>query len=298
MVTDGMPVGTAKQAAGNPLRVDNAFRLEGVSFQYMGVQPALENISLEISLGEKVVLLGANGSGKSTLLKILNGLEFPTSGTLEACGEPIDENSLQVEAFSNRFRRRVAFVFQNPDAQLFSSTVRDEIAFGPLHLGLPLAEIEGRVSDIAAMIEISHLLDRAPFHLSGGEKKKVALASVLVINPGVILLDEPTSGLDPRSQRWIIDILVKLHSAGKTIISATHDLDAAREISDSAIVLTEDHRVAAIGPTNEILGDSDLLTSVNLIHEHTHWHGSLRHSHPHHHDGDHDHHHHEHDDPL
>jgi cobalt/nickel transport system ATP-binding protein len=275
-----------------------AFRLNGVTHKYNGEHAALNNVTFEIAKGEKVAILGANGSGKSTLLKVLNGLEFPDSGSLQVFGEELNEDGLASENFSNRFRRRVAFVFQNPDAQLFSSTVHEEIAFGPLQLELPGSEIEGRMADISAMLEIGHLLGRPPFQLSGGEKKKVALASVLVINPDVILFDEPTNGLDPRSQRWLIDVLVKLNAAGKTIVSATHDLDAAREISDRVIVMNEDHGITAIGPTNDILCDLELLTSVNLIHEHMHWHGDLRHSHPHHHDPEHDHHHHHHDHAL
>ena len=295
--------GTAVESRVQPMDhcrglVDTAFSLKGVSFDYQAGMPALSQISFDIARGEKVALLGANGSGKSTLLKVLNGLEFPSRGALTCFGDAISETALKDEDYACRFRRRVGFVFQNSDSQLFCSTVRAELAFGPLHLRLPPTEIETRVAEVASMLEITQLLERAPFRLSGGEKKKVALASILVINPDVILLDEPTNNLDPRSQRWLIDILLKLNEAGKTIVSATHDLDVANEISDRAVVLTEDHGLAAIGPTRDILHDTNLLTSVNLIHEHMHWHGNIRHSHPHHHDSDHDHHHHEHDHAL
>src|SRR5207248_4787413 len=133
--------------------------------------------------------------------KILNGLVHPRSGAFRAFGEEISERSLRDEARASLFRQRVGFVFQNADAQLFSSTVREEIAFGPVQMGLAAREIERRVADLAAMLEIEPLLDRPTFRLSGGEKKKVAIASVMAINPEVILLDEPTNGLDPRSQR-------------------------------------------------------------------------------------------------
>jgi cobalt/nickel transport system ATP-binding protein len=139
------------------------------------------------------------------------------------------------------------------------------------------------------MLDIARLLDRPPFQLSGGEKKKVAIASVLIINPDAILLDEPTNGLDPRSQRWLVDLLVSLHRAGKTLVTATHDLDIVPEVADRVIVMNERHGIEAIGDAHAILENDALLLSVNLIHEHAHWHGSLRHSHPHHHGGDHSH---------
>lgn len=272
-----------------PRTPDAAFVLSGVGFRYPEGETALRDISLTVYRGEKIALLGANGCGKSTLLRILNGLIFPTSGTLHAFGEEIDEKALRNEAAAHRFRRRVGFVFQNSDAQLFSPTVREEIAFGPLQLNLSRSEVEGRIADVAALLGIEKLLDRPPFRLSGGEKKKVAIASVLVINPEVILLDEPTGGLDPRSQRWLVDLLVTLHRAGKTLVTATHDLDIVPEVASRVVVMNEQHTIEAIGTPEEILADVDRLLAVNLIHEHTHRHGSLLHSHLHHHGGDHAH---------
>jgi cobalt/nickel transport system ATP-binding protein len=268
---------------------DPAFELSGVSFAYGEDVPALRDVSLTIARGEKVVLLGANGSGKSTLLKILNGLLHPTSGAFRAFGEEITERALRDEAVAHRFRRRVGFIFQNSDAQLFSATVRDEIAFGPLQMGLTPGQVEQRIADVATMLDIARLLDRPPFRLSGGEKKKVALASILVINPEVILLDEPTGGLDPRSQRWLVELLMTLHGAGKTLVTATHDLDIVSEIADRAVVMNEEHAIEAAGHPCDILEDTELLLRVNLIHEHTHWHEGHRHSHPHFHGGDHAH---------
>jgi cobalt/nickel transport system ATP-binding protein len=226
-------------------------------------------------------VLGANGSGKSTLLKVLGGLVEPTSGTVEAFGARIDDDGLGDEAVAQRFRRRVGMVFQSADAQLFSPTVRDEVAFGPLHLGLPRDEIHARVDDTLRMLGLVELAERAPYNLSGGEKKKVALASVLSINPEVLLLDEPTNGLDPRTQEWLIELLGQLHLAGKTIVLATHQLDVLGRLADRALVLGEDHRPAADGPLAAVLADRELLLSVNLIHEHAHHHGALLHSHPH-----------------
>jgi cobalt/nickel transport system ATP-binding protein len=270
---------------------ETAFRLEHVRFDYGEGIPALHDVSLKIARGEKVALLGANGSGKSTLLKILNGLLHPTSGVFQAFGEEITEKALRSEEIAFRFRRRVGFIFQNSDAQLFSTTVREEIAFGPLQMNLSRAEIAQRIADVAALLGIEALLDRPPFRLSGGEKKKVAIASVLVLNPEAILLDEPTNGLDPRSQQWLIELLVRLNQAGKTLITTTHDLDIVPHIADRVVVMDESHAIAAVGTPEEILENTDLLLSVNLIHEHSHRHGALHHSHLHHHHGDHSHNH-------
>ncbi len=268
---------------------ETAFRLERVRFDYGEGIPALRDVSLTIARGEKVALLGANGSGKSTLLKILNGLLHPTAGTFEAFGEEITEKTLRDEQTAFRFRRRAGFIFQNSEAQLFSATVREEIAFGPLQMSLSRAEIAQRIADVAALLGIEPLLDRPPFRLSGGEKKKVAIASVLALNPDAILLDEPTNGLDPRSQQWLIELLVRLNRAGKTLVTATHDLDIVAHIADRVVVMDESHAIAAVGTPQEILENTDLLLAVNLIHEHSHRHGALRHSHPHHHHGDHAH---------
>jgi cobalt/nickel transport system ATP-binding protein len=226
-------------------------------------------------------VLGANGSGKSTLLKVLAGLIEPSSGVVQAFGARIDGGGLGDEAVAQRFRRRVGMVFQSADAQLFSPTVRDEVAFGPLHLGLSREEVTGRVDETLAMLGLRELAERPPYNLSGGEKKKVALASVLSINPEVLLLDEPTNGLDPRTQEWLIELLGELHLAGKTIVLATHQLDVLPRLADRALVLGEDHRPATDGPLAAVLDDRDLLLSVNLIHEHAHHHGALLHSHPH-----------------
>ena len=262
-------------------RTTTAFALDGICYAYTGGIAALSDISLEIEQGERVAILGANGSGKSTLIKVMNGLLFPQAGTMSAFGEPISEVALRDEDLSNRFRRRVGFIFQNSDAQLFSPTVRDEIAFGPLQMNLPIDEVEQRIEDIAKLLEIGKLLDRAPFQLSGGEKKKVAIASSLAIGPDVLLLDEPTTGLDPRSQHWLVELLAKLHGIGKTLITATHDLTIVPDIADRVIVFSEEHRIVATDSVESALSDTRLLVSVNLIHPHWHRHGRVWHEHPH-----------------
>jgi cobalt/nickel transport system ATP-binding protein len=271
-------------AAGEPLLV-----CEGLRYAYLERFSALEDVSVEVRSGEKVALLGANGCGKSTLLKILDGLLFADAGTYRAFGELVTEDNLEDEQFSMGFRSRLGFIFQNSDAQVFSPTVREEIAFGPLQLGWPRRKIERRISDVLEMLEITELADRAPFQLSGGEKKRVAIASVLVMNPDVLLFDEPTAALDPRTQAWLVELILELNRAGKTIVMATHDLDILDVVADRCVVFSEDHRVATEGPPAAVLADRRLLLDVNLIHDHTHVHrlGSAEEPHEHEHDARH-----------
>jgi len=242
------------------------FELESVTFSYDGVS-ALDRLTMTVQSGQRVALLGANGSGKSTLLKLLDGLQFAAAGRLSFCGDVLTEERFAEDAFQFSFRRRVGFVFQNPDVQLFSPSVLDELEFGPLQLRLPSNEMRRRVSDAMDLFEIGHLADRAPHHLSGGEKKKVALASVLVMQPEVVLLDEPTSGLDPRSQTNLINLLDKWDDGTKTIITATHDLHMLEDLAGQCVIL-ERGRLIAEGNTADILEDRDLLQRANLIHAH------------------------------
>jgi cobalt/nickel transport system ATP-binding protein len=254
---------------------------DGLSYAYLERFPALEDVSLQVARGERLALLGANGCGKSTLLKVLAGVVFPDRGSYFAFGEEVTERKLEDEQFSRGFRARVGIVFQNADAQVFSPTVREEIAFGPLQLGLDREEVEARTGDVARMLEIDALADRAPYQLSAGQKKRVAIASVLVMNPELLLLDEPTAGLDPRSRQWLIELVAELGAAGKTIVLATHELAELERVCDRCLVLSQDHRLVAEGTPGEILADRDLLARVNLVHEHPHRHGTLFHSHVH-----------------
>ncbi len=252
---------------------------------YSNGAPVLNDVTLDFEPGERTVVLGANGTGKSTLLSLLDGLVFPRSGSIHAFGRPLSEDAFEERAFSMDFRKRVAFVFQNPDVQLFSATVWDDVAFGPLQLGFSDSEVKKTVEGLLETLRIADLRDRAPHTLSDGQKKKVAIASSLATDPDVLLLDEPTSGLDPRTQVWLIELLWGLHKKGKTIIAATHDLSIAGDIADRAIVLSEDHGVAADGKFPEIITNDDLLLKVNLIHEHAHRHGDTAHVHRHGHYG-------------
>lgn len=259
---------------------ETVFEIESLDYRYQDAE-ALSGISFSLPAGQRLVLLGANGSGKSTLLKMLDGLIFPNTGTIRAFGDDLTEAALRDDGFSQAFRRRVGFVFQNSDAQLFSPNVWEEVAFGPLHLGLPAAEVEQRTGDAIHILGLDHLRDRPPYHLSGGEKKKVALATVLAINPEVLLFDEPTAGLDPKTETFLSRLIVQFSEAGKTIITATQDLRLAAEIAERVIVLGEDHRLAADGTPAKVLGNRELLLAANLIHDHPHRHGSIEHFHPH-----------------
>jgi cobalt/nickel transport system ATP-binding protein len=255
--------------------------VKDLTYSYLGRFPALDGVSLSVQRGEKVALLGANGCGKSTLLKVIDGLVFPDSGNYVAFGEEVTEDKLEDQQFNEGFRSRIGFIFQNSDAQVFSPTVREEIAFGPLNMAMDRRQVETRVVDTLEMLGIAELADRAPYQLSGGQKKRVAIASVLVMNPDVLLFDEPTAALDPRSQQWLMELIVELSDAGKTIILATHDLGTLDVLADRCVVFSEQHQVVAEGPPGKILADRDLLLGVNLIHEHTHLHGDLAHHHVH-----------------
>lgn len=240
-----------------------------VSYSYLGRYPALTEVSMQVRRGEKLALLGANGCGKSTLLKVLDGLIFPDAGEYDAFGTRITEDTLEDRQVSAGFRSRVGFVLQNSDAQVFSPSVREEVAFGPLQMGMTSDEVTGRVDDVLELLGIANLADRAPFQLSGGQKKKVAIASVLVMNPEILLFDEPTAALDPRTQMWLVELIEQLSAAGKTIVHATHDLDVLHRIADRCLVFDEDHRIAAEGDPDILLARRDLLLDVNLIHDHT-----------------------------
>lgn len=244
------------------------FRVEQVSFAYEGKHVALDQVSLDIQAGESLAILGANGSGKSTLLKLLDGLYFPTQGSIAAFGEPLTEQALNDEAFNYAFRRRVGLVFQDPDVQLFSPSVMDEVAFAPLQLGFSREDVNERVESALKALRIERLRERAPHRLSGGEKRKVALASILSLQPEVWLLDEPTAGLDPRSQDWLVEFIQAQHRAGKTVVTATHDLSIVELIATRIYVFDEDHRIVACGAPEEILCDHDLLHRCNLAHYH------------------------------
>ena len=198
--------------------------LENVTFAYSPEDgPVLRALSLAVEAGECLVLRGDNGAGTTTLFRILNGLSFPQSGRYRFDGTEITAAYLQKQADAKRFHARIGYLFQNPDVMLFNATVRDEIAFGPRQLGLSDAETEARVRDCMELFGLAPLADKAPYHLSGGQKKKVALAAVLALAPEVLVLDEPLAGMDRGSRAQLTELLGELRQAGKTLLIATHD---------------------------------------------------------------------------
>lgn len=254
--------------------------LHHVSYSYEGHR-ALNDISLLIQKGESVSLLGANGSGKSTLLKLLNGLIAPDKGKYYFNGQEITAKKLKDTAFTKAFHQKIGFVFQNSDTQLFCADVYDEVAFGPRQMGLSEEEVERRVGDCLELLKLQDFKNRQPYHLSGGEKKKVAIACVLAMNPEILVLDEPMNGLDPRSERWLVAFLRDLNRAGKTLLISTHNLELVQEISNRAVLFGENHTIAADLPTSRLMDDIDLLKRVNLVDEYYHRHEDGGHGHYH-----------------
>ena len=215
---------------------------------------ALKDVSFRIEHGESVGIIGANGAGKSTLLLHLNGYLSATSGEIIIGDDPLTKENLAV------IRRTVGMVFQDPDDQLFMPTVFDDVAFGPINLGLSRAEIEARVNEALSRVEAGALRDKPPYHLSCGEKKRVAIATVLSMLPEILVLDEPTNGLDPYARRLLIALLKGFHH---TRIVTSHDLDMIFELCERTIVLHEGE-VMADGPTLEIFRDNALLSTCRL----------------------------------
>lgn len=264
--------------------MDNViFELKDVNFSYLGKYPALRGIDITIKQGEKISVIGANGSGKSTLLHMLDGLIFPDKGVMKTFGKELKESDFNDAGFSGNFRKRVGLVFQNPDVQLFCPTVREDIIFGPLQLKVPKTLVQKRLEELVSMLGIKDLLDRSPHQLSIGERRKVAIATTLIIDPDCLLLDEPTAGLDPLTTRHIIDLLNQESFSGKTIITSTHDLHIVEEISDTVYVFGSDKRIVDFGGSSEILKDEQLLEKHNLAHIHAHRHKDTVHVHPHQH---------------
>ena len=264
----------------NVLNNENIFEVKNLDYDYPGNITALKQVSFTVKPEEVVALVGANGSGKSTLLKLMDGLIFPKAGELRAFGKPLSEEGLKEKVFAGEFRRKIGMVFQDPDIQLFSPTVQDEVTFGPLQLGISKEEVIARGQ---AALELMGISPSAASTLSafGGEKKKVSLASVLSLQPQVLLLDEPTTGLDPSSQGHLIDFLLQWVKEDKCIVFSTQDLDIVEEIATRVIVMGKEHNVVADGQPKDFLFDPDFLVRTNLVHEHSHRHKQLIHSHQH-----------------
>lgn len=240
-----------------------AIEIRNLSFLYPDGFPALENINLKISQGERVAIIGPNGAGKSTLLLHLNGILTGNQGEVFIHGMELEKKNLA------KIRALVGQVFQQPDDQLFSPTVFEDIAYGPIYMGLPKSEINQRVEKALASVHMESYAQRVPFHLSTGEKKRISIATVLAMDSRILALDEPTAGLDPRARSDLIWLLEELD---QTMIIATHDLDFASQACSRAIVMDRG-KIVADGPIQQILSDQSLLIKHGLVilkKDHTH----------------------------
>lgn len=216
--------------------------LKNVCYAY-GNEIALRYINLNIQKGESVIIQGPNGCGKSTLIKLLNGIIFPMEGSYTYQGHEITEKTLKDPRFAKWFHQQMGYVFQNADTQLFCGSVEEEIAFGPIQMGLSEGKIKQRTDDCLKLFGIEKLRERPPYHLSGGEKRKVSLACILSMNPEVLILDEPLAGLDENTQKMLIDFLKKFHVSGKTLIIITHNNQLAKELGTRFIRMNDKHEI-------------------------------------------------------
>ncbi|HHH78412.1 MAG TPA: ABC transporter ATP-binding protein [Thermoplasmatales archaeon] len=242
--------------------VHPVIELEDVSYTYPDGTDALNRISIRIDEGESAAIAGPNGAGKSTLLLIMAGLVAPSSGEVRIFGRKIGKKDIGRAESMSDIRKRMGIVFQDADTQLFSATVYDDVAFGPMHLGIGEDEVDEMVKSTLEFLGITHLSERHPYDLSGGEKRKAAIATALVSSPDVLLLDEPTADLDPKNRREFVELLKKLKEDGKTIVIATHEMDILPEVVERMIVLNGE--IVREGSIGEVMLDEKLLERANL----------------------------------
>ncbi len=247
------PVQPDPQTAQEACENNAVLAVENLSFHYPDGHAALHAVSLKISPGEKVALVGPNGAGKSTLMLHLNGI-LKGDGNLCVAGMPLSKENL------SRVRAKVGMVFQNPDDQLFSPTVFEDVAFGPLHMGLPETEVRQRVECALAQVGLSPYAGRLSHHLSVGEKKRIAIATVLSMNPEILVLDEPSAGLDPRARRSLINLLREMEL---TMLVSTHDMRMVAELFPRTVVM-DGGKIVADGLTGNILANETLLEAHGL----------------------------------
>jgi cobalt/nickel transport system ATP-binding protein len=231
-----------------------ALEIRDLAFAYPDGHVALDGVDLLVDGGERVAVLGPNGAGKTTLVLALNGINVATRGSVTVGGMLVERSTLA------EIRRRVGIVFQDPDDQLFMPTVRDDVAFGPANLGLRGSELAARTAEALAAVGMAHAADRSPHHLSFGERRRVALATVLAMRPDVLVLDEPSSNLDPQARRELAEIVLGLDV---TTILVTHDLPYALQLCGRAVVL-DGGRIVVDGPTRDVLADRDTMAAHRL----------------------------------
>jgi len=232
---------------------------KNLSYTYPDGTHALKNINMEIYKGQKVAIMGPNGAGKSTLFSHFNGLTEPTSGHVEVDGKAIkyDRDTLL------EVRQKVGIVFQDPNDQLFAPTVKEDVAFGPMNLGLDYEEVEKRVSEALTMVGMEQYMDKTPHHLSGGQQKRVAIAGIIAMRPEIMILDEPTAGLDPEGVEKVLSILNELNNEGMSIVISSHDIEMVNEFAEKIFVLNEGE-ILESGDKNEIFSNKELLKTAHL----------------------------------
>lgn len=232
---------------------------KNLSFTYPDGTQALKNINLKIKKGEKIAIVGPNGAGKSTLFSHLNGLTEPTSGHIEVDGEEIIYNRDELL----KVRQKVGIVFQDPNDQLFAPTVKEDVAFGPMNLGLDYDEVKKRIAESLEMVGMRGFEDKTPHHLSGGQQKRVAIAGIIAMRPEIMILDEPTAGLDPEGVDKVLAILNKLNDEGISIIISSHDIEMVNQFADKIFVLYSGE-IIAHGDKHQIFSDKKLLKKACL----------------------------------
>lgn len=232
---------------------------ENLSFTYPDGTQALKNINIEIEKGEKVAIIGPNGAGKSTLFSHFNGLTEPTSGCVKIEGKPISFEKDELL----KVRQKVGIVFQDPNDQLFAPTVKEDITFGPMNLGLSYDEVEKRVEDALKMVGMENYEDKTPHHLSGGQQKRIAIAGIIAMKPELMILDEPTAGLDPDGVEKVLNIMNQLNEEGMTLIISSHDIDMISKYADKIFVLYNGEIIES-GNKNKIFSDMELLKKAHL----------------------------------
>ena len=232
---------------------------KNLSFTYHDGTEALKNVNIQFKKGEKIAIMGPNGAGKSTLFSHFNGLTEPTSGHVEVDGEKIIYERDELL----KVRQKVGIVFQDPNDQLFAPTVKEDVAFGPMNLGLEYDEVESRIAEALEMVGMSGFEDKTPHHLSGGQQKRVAIAGIVAMRPELMILDEPTAGLDPEGVDKVLDILNNLNKEGMTIIISSHDIEMVNGFADKIFVLYSGEIIAE-GDKHQIFSDKELLKKAHL----------------------------------
>lgn len=233
--------------------------IKNLSYTYPDGTHALKNVSMEILKGQKVAIMGPNGAGKSTLFSHFNGLTEPKSGYLEIDGKKMEYDKKTLL----EIRQKVGIVFQDPNDQLFAPTVKEDVAFGPMNLGLSYEEVEKRVDEALTLVGMEKFKDKTPHHLSGGQQKRVAIAGIIAMKPEIMILDEPTAGLDPQGVDKVLDILNNLNKEGMTIVISSHDIEMVNGFAEKIFVLNEGE-ILASGDKNEIFSNKELLKEAHL----------------------------------